>query len=233
MDFQAMINSPGLWITSSIMVFASVIQAFVFLRASLKEANQLGIDRAKYRAGMRSAVITSIGPSFSPVIVLLSMVAVLGAPTTWMRLCDVGAARMELAVVSLASGLAGAEVGAESFGATAFSYSLWAMALNNLGWLVIVLLLTHRMSGIVTKMNEKFDPKWVKLLMGGATLGLFAYLLTNQLVGSGTVKWAAAIISGAIMLILTTALKKHQRIQELALGISMLSGMFLTQAFFA
>ena len=233
MDFQEMINSPGLWITSSIMVFASVIQAFVFLRASLKEANQLGIERSKYRAGMRSAVITSIGPSFSPVIVLLSMVAVLGAPTTWMRLCDVGAARTELAVVSLAGGLAGAEVGAESFGATAFSYSLWAMALNNLGWLVIVLVLTHRMSGIVTKMNAKFDPKWVKLLMGGATLGLFAYLVTNQLVGSGLVKWAAAIISGAIMLILTTALKKHQRIQELALGISMLGGMFLTQAFFA
>ena len=33
-----------------------------------------------------------------------------------------------------------------------------------------------------------------------------------------------------IMLVLTTAFKKHQRIQELALGISMLGGMFLTQA---
>ena len=74
MDFQEMINSPGLWIASSIMVIASVVQAFVFLRASLKEANHLGIERSKLRAGMRSAVITSIGPSFSPVIVLLSMV---------------------------------------------------------------------------------------------------------------------------------------------------------------
>lgn len=111
-----------------------------------------------------------------------------------------------------------------------FSYSLWAMALNNLGWLVIVLLLNHRMSGIVVKMNEKLNPKWVKLLMGGATLGLFAYLLTNQLVGKTSIKWAAAILSGVIMLVLTTAFKKHQRIQELALGISMLGGMFLTQA---
>ena len=169
--FQQMINSPGLWITSGVMVIASVLQAFIFFRTSLKEAKELGIERQKYRAGIRSAVITSIGPSFSPVIVLMSMVAVLGGPTTWMRLCDVGAARTELAVVSLAAGLAGTEVGSASFGSTAFSYSLWAMALNNLGWLVIVLLLTHRMSGIVVKMNTKFDPKWVKLLMGGATLG--------------------------------------------------------------
>lgn len=228
--FQEMINSPGLWVASAFMVIASIAQAFVFFRTSLKEAKKIGIERKRYMAGIRSAVITSIGPSFSPVIVLMSMVAVIGGPTTWMRLCDVGAARTELAVVSLAAGMAGTEVGSATFGSTAFSYSLWAMALNNLGWLVVVVLLTHRMSGIVTKMNTKFDPKWVKLLMGGATLGLFAYLLTNQLVGKAGIKWFAAVLSGAIMLVLTTVFKKHQRIQELALGIAMLGSMFLTQA---
>lgn len=232
MDFQAMINSPILWVLSSLMVIASVGQSLVFLRTSIQEAERIGIERQRYRAGMRSAVITAIGPSFSPVITLLSMVAVIGGPTTWMRLCDVGAARTELAVVAIAAGEAGAEVGAASFGATAFSYSLWAMALNNLGWLVVVLLLTHKMSGIVVAMNEKFDPKWVKLMMGGTTLGLFAYLLANQLVGKTGVKWAAAVISGAAMLILNTTCKKHQRIVELSLGISMLVGMFATQLIF-
>ena len=106
MDFQAMINSPGLWIASSVMVIATMVQALVFFRTSLKEAHEIGIERQRYRAGIRSAIITSIGPSFSPVIVLLSMVAVIGAPTTWMRLCDVGAARTELAVISLAAGMA-------------------------------------------------------------------------------------------------------------------------------
>ena len=230
-SFLEMINSTGLWITSGVMVIASVLQAFIFFRTSLKEAKELGIERQKYRAGIRSAVITSIGPSFSPVIVLMSMVAVLGGPTTWMRLCDVGAARTELAVVSLAAGLAGTEVGSASFGSTAFSYSLWAMALNNLGWLVIVLLLTHRMSGIVVKMNTKFDPKWVKLLMGGATLGLFAYLLTNQLVGKASINYLAALISGATMLFLTKVCRKVAFLQEISLGVSMLAGMFLAQLF--
>lgn len=48
--------------------------------------------------------------------------------------------------------------------------------------------------------------------------------------GKASIKWVAAVLSGAIMLILTTVFKKHQRIQELALGIAMLGGMFLTQA---
>jgi hypothetical protein len=32
------------------------------------------------------------------------------------------------------------------------------MALNNFGWLFVVFILGHRMSKVVTSMNEKYDP---------------------------------------------------------------------------
>ena len=41
--FQQMINSPGLWITSGVMVIASVLQAFIFFRTSLKEAKEKAV----------------------------------------------------------------------------------------------------------------------------------------------------------------------------------------------
>ncbi len=84
-----------------------------------KEASNLGIEKTGIKA-IRSASVTAIGPSLSPVITLLSLVAVIGAPTTWMRLCDVGAARTELGVISLTSNLSGVEVGSAAFGAEAF-----------------------------------------------------------------------------------------------------------------
>lgn len=229
-DFQSMINGADLWIASSLMVMMSLIQAGLFLRTSWKEAGILGFSNKQKTACLRSAALTAAGPSLSPIIIMISMIAIVGGPTTWMVLNNVGAARTELAVVTMAANYAGVEIGAADMGVRAFTYALWAIALNGFGWLFVVWLLNHRMSGIVVKMNEKLNPKWVKLLMGGATLGLFAYLLTNQLVGKTSIKWAAAILSGVIMLVLTTAFKKHQRIQELALGISMLGGMFLTQA---
>lgn len=232
MDFQTMINSPGMWIASSFLVIISVSQAVVFLRAALKEATSLGIDEKKRKAAIRSACITAIGPSLSPVITLLSLVAVVGAPTTWMRLCDVGAARTELGVISLTSTLAGAEVGSASFGTEAFSYALWGMALNNFGWLFLAFILGHRMSGVVEKMNTKYNPVWVKKLLAGATVGLFAYLLANQIQDLQMPKLTPAIISAVVMLLLTTVLKKYQRLQELALGISMLVGMIATQIVF-
>ncbi|MER0283928.1 DUF5058 family protein [Clostridioides difficile] len=229
MKFQEMINSPGLWVVSSFLVIISVVQAIVFMKAALKEASALGIERKGIKAAIRSASVTAIGPSLSPVITLLSLVAVIGAPTTWMRLCDVGAARTELGVISLTSNLSGVEVGSAAFGAEAFSYALWGMALNNLGWLFIVFILGHRMSGIVEKMNMKYNPVWVKKLLAGATVGLFAYLLSNQIKTFEIPKMTPAIISSIVMLVLTTLLKKNQRLQELSLGIAMLIGMFGTQ----
>ncbi|CCL85895.1 TPA: DUF5058 family protein [Clostridioides difficile] len=229
MKFQEMINSPGLWIVSSFLVIISVVQAIVFMKAALKEASNLGIERKGIKAAIRSASVTAIGPSLSPVITLLSLVAVIGAPTTWMRLCDVGAARTELGVISLTSNLSGVEVGSAAFGAEAFSYALWGMALNNLGWLFVVFILGHRMRGIVEKMNMKYNPTWVKKLLAGATVGLFAYLLSNQIKTFEVPKLTPAIISAIVMLVLTTLFKKNQRLQELSLGIAMLIGMFGTQ----
>lgn len=229
MKFQEMINSPGLWIVSSFLVIISVVQAIVFMKAALKEASNLGIERKGIKAAIRSASVTAIGPSLSPVITLLSLVAVIGAPTTWMRLCDVGAARTELGVIYLTSNLSGVEVGSAAFGAEAFSYALWGMALNNLGWLFVVFILGHRMRGIVEKMNMKYNPTWVKKLLAGATVGLFAYLLSNQIKTFEIPKLTPAIISAIVMLVLTTLFKKNQRLQELSLGIAMLIGMFGTQ----
>ncbi|EGT4231425.1 TPA: DUF5058 family protein [Clostridioides difficile] len=229
MKFQEMINSPGLWIVSSFLVIISVVQAIVFMKSALKEASNLGIERKGIKAAIRSASVTAIGPSLSPVITLLSLVAVIGAPTTWMRLCDVGAARTELGVISLTSNLSGVEVGSAAFGAEAFSYALWGMALNNLGWLLVVFILGHRMRGIVEKMNVRYNPTWVKKLLAGATVGLFAYLLSNQIKTFEIPKLTPAVISAIVMLVLTTLFKKNQRLQELSLGIAMLIGMFGTQ----
>ena len=193
-------------------------------------AEKLEMPRERCVAGMRSAMITAIGPAFAPVIVLLALIAVLGAPTAWMRLNDVGAARTELAMVTLSAKVIGVDPQSAAFNLKAYTYSLWGMALNNVGWMLVALLFTHRMGTMVTKLNQKYDPKWIKYLMSGASIGLFAFLLSGQLVNAKINNWYAAFISAASMLLISKIFKKHQRLQELALGISMIVGMLLTTA---
>jgi hypothetical protein len=223
-------NSPGMWIASSIMVIVVFTQSLIYLRSAFKMAEKLEMPRERCVAGMRSAMITAIGPAFAPVIVLLALIAVLGAPTAWMRLNDVGAARTELAMVTLSAKVIGVDPQSAAFNLKAYTYSLWGMALNNVGWMLVALLFTHRMGTMVTKLNQKYDPKWIKYLMSGASIGLFAFLLSGQLVNAKINNWYAAFISAASMLLISKIFKKHQRLQELALGISMIVGMLLTTA---
>jgi len=239
MDLNSVVNSPGLWIASSIMVIVVLVQSIIYLRAALKQAEVLDISKKRCMAGMRSAMITALGPSLSPVIIALALIAILGAPTTWMRMNDIGAARTELAMVTLATQVVGMTPQSADFNLTGYAYALWGMALNNMGWMIVTLVLTPSMTKYVSKLNTKYNPAWIKYLLSGATVGLFAFLLSNALVQvkagalvSNPGVWCAAIVSAISMLVISRAFAKHQRLQEVALGISMLVGMFVTAAIF-
>lgn len=102
MNVNSVINSPGVWAVSSLMIIVLLISACVYVKMALEEAKRIGLERKRCIAGLRSAMITAIGPSLSPVIIAFALIAVIGAPTTWMRMNDVGAARTEIAVIALA-----------------------------------------------------------------------------------------------------------------------------------
>ena len=60
------------------MILMSLIQAGLFLRTSWREAGRLGISQKKRRACLRSATLTALGPSLSPIIIMISSYAFLG-----------------------------------------------------------------------------------------------------------------------------------------------------------
>lgn len=231
MNLASVMNSPGMWIASSIMVIVVVVQSILFLREGFRGAKELGIPHSECIKGMRVALITAIGPSLAPVIILLALIAVLGAPTAWMRLNDIGAARTELAISALSTKLVGVELKPGALDLKAFSYATWGMALNNVGWIVIALIFVGRMNTAIKTINQKYDPRWINLLMVGASIGLFAYLLsTNLIKGGGNL--VAGVVSFLSMYLISKYAGRYQRLQELALGIAMLIGMFVAAALF-
>ena len=217
-----------LWAVSSLMVIVIVIQAVWYLKAALAEAKNLGIPTEDVKNGMRSAMITAIGPSLALVIVLIALINLLGAPTTWMRLNDIGSGRTEVTVTAIASNILGVTAGSKDFGLPHFAFALWSMALNNFGWLIVSLICTGSMAGTVEKMNAKFNPNWTKMIMAGTTLGIFAYLWINSIwkktINNYSV--AAAVFSAVAILLIEKLFGNNKRMQELSLGIAMLIGMF-------
>lgn len=234
MELKDLMNSPMLWAVSSIMVIVVLVQATVFMRQAFKSAEKMGIPKSECMAGMRSAMITAIGPAFSPVIVLIALMAVLGGPTAWMRMNDIGAARTELAMGAIATGMVGSSLEAGKLTMLGFIFALWGMALNNSGWIIFGGYSSPQMGKAVDYMKKKFDQVWVKLIMAAAALGLFSTLLSNAIIKKGGLvpkNLFAGIVAYIAMTVVSHFCKGNQRIQEFSLGLAMLIGMY-TAAFF-
>lgn len=235
MELQALMNSPILWALSSLMVLGVVGECIVFTIICFKHAAKLGVPKSEVVAGMRSAMITAIGPSLAPLITLIALMAVLGGPTGWMRMNDIGAARTELAMCAMAAEMAGSSLDASKITVAGFVFCLWGMALNNSGWIVVGGYGATSLNKAVEYMKNNFNAAWVKLVMAAAALGLFGTLLSNSVIaksGMNTKNLAAAVIAYVTMTAVGMLFKGNKRIQEFSLGIAMLVGMFVTAAIF-
>lgn len=232
MDLKTVINSPGLWVASSFMVIIIIVQSVLFFRKAMQAAKVLNISPERCMSGVRAAAITSIGPAMGPVVILLALMTILGAPTTWMRMTDVGAGRTELAMAALATKIFGIELQSPAFSLDAFSYAVWGMAFNDMGWIVVSLVATCRMQAVIRKINQKYDVKWVKMMTAAAIMGLFGSLLAGATVGAkGYGNIVAAVVAAASMMLISKfVVARYPRMAELALGVSMLIGMFVAAA---
>lgn len=229
MDIGAIQSSIGLWVCSIIMVGIIVVQAILFMNVSRKEAKKLGISEDRQKEAIRSAAITCLGPALALSIMLITLMANLGAPTAWMRMNDVGSGRTELAIASMVADLVEAQPNTPEWALQNFSFAVWAQGIDVAGW-IIGGMVAVILGGKLTKtLNEKFDTVWVKILMSGCLVSLFTYLLINQVYGKPAGNYVSAAIGGVVMLIMNTVFSKNKRMQELSLGIAIFVGAALTQ----
>lgn len=222
-DVSSVSNSLGVWICALIAVSVILIQSVLYVRLAFKNAEKVGLTKQQCVKGLRSGIISSIGPAISVFVVVFGMAAVIGGPLTWMRLSMIGSSPTELSAAQVGAQTLGVELGSQDYDLTALATSWWTMSVNGLGWLLVVVLFTHRMEKLRQKIGGG-DSKWVSILAAAATLGLFGYLSApNILAGGGKL---AAVLGGALSMALLSSLsKKINWLKEYALGFALIIGM--------
>ena len=90
---------------------------------------------------------------------------------------DIGAARTELAMSAIATGMANSSLEPGKLSLMGFIFALWGMALNNAGWIVIGGYSAPVLGKAVEKMKKSFDQTWVKLLMAAAAFWVIFYII--------------------------------------------------------
>lgn len=224
-EYLQIANDPILWLTAMPVVVLVGIQAYVFSKYAFKASKVTSLTKEQCRSAIKTGAVSAIGPALSVFVVMLGMMAVVGAPVTWMRLSVIGAAPTELTASTIGAKAMGVEFGSDQYDVTAFASSVWTMALNGSGWLLFCGLFTHKMDKLQDKIAGG-NADMMGNICGAAVLGTSSYLvMTNSKAGMD--RFISAVVAAVVMVLLTKFSDKMPKLKEYNLGISMIVGMFV------
>lgn len=224
-EYLMIANDPILWLTATPVVILVAIQAFIFSKYAFKASKVTTLTKEQCMKAIKTGAVSAVGPAISVFVVMLGMMAVVGAPVTWMRLSIIGAAPTELTASTIGAQAMGIEFGSAQYDVTAFASSVWTMALNGCGWLLFCGLFTHKMDKLQDKVAGG-NAEMLGNICGAAVLGTASYLVINNS-KAGLDKFVAALVAAGVMIFLTKVSDKMPKLKEYNLGISMVVGMFV------
>ena len=220
---QQVSNSPILWLLCGVTVVVSAIQALLYIKQSIKVTKEANIDPKIPKEAFRVGLISAIGPALGVFIVMVGLMASIGGPMAWMRLSIIGAAATELSAANVAADACGVALGSEQYTLMCLAVSWFTMALNGAGWLLFTGVATPSLETLRDKVSGG-DMKWLVVLSGACSLGIFGYLNAGDILkGIGN---TIAVLAGAIAMVVLvkTVCKKVPKLMEYSLGIAMILG---------
>ena len=221
---QQVSNSPILWLLCGVTVVISAIQTVLYMRQCSKTTRAAGLDPKIPKEAFRVGLISAIGPALGVFIVMVGLMASIGGPMAWLRLSIIGAAATELSAANIGAEACGVTLGTEQYTLICLAVSWFTMALNGAGWLLFTVVATPSLETLRNKVSGG-DMKWLVVLSGACSLGIFGYLNAGEILkGMGN---TLAVLTGAVSMVLLvkTVCKKYPKLMEYSLGIAMIIGM--------
>ena len=124
--------NPTIWVFAAILILLVLVQSALFLRLALRfNKKNLLVSRQEINSAVRTGAVAAIGPSLNSIVVALSLIAMVGSATTFMRCGVIGAPLWELYMANIAASAAGVTFGSTEFTKSVMTLCLFCMVF---GW---------------------------------------------------------------------------------------------------
>jgi len=182
------------------------------------------------KIALKTGGVVAIGPAISVFVLALSMISLLGAPATLMRIGIIGSASTEMTAATVGAMMAGVSLGAEELTLAAFGCAMFGCAVMSCGYLIMIPILSRGLGkGLQKLFAPKADGKKGKaaVFFGAIFPVLFILLLTLTQIANGLDYVGALIVAGIVSMTVDKIAKKKniKWLKEWGMGISVLAGM--------
>ncbi|GAA6515102.1 DUF5058 family protein [Merdimmobilis hominis] len=178
----------------------------MFTKKAMKDGKRMGITDEQFKTAISASFTASIGPSIVILIGMVSLLASVGGPLSWMRLAYIGSVTFELGAADKAATAAGAQLGTSSMTAEVFACCAWVMCICCLGWIIVSALFTDKMDVLRAKASGG-SPEKLAIISAGGTMGAFSYMTFDRAFPLN-VQTYAAVIGFVVMFVLISYGKK-------------------------
>ena len=224
-------NGPVMWIISLLTVGLVAFQAVLIYQLTKRYAEaKKALTPEEMQIALKTGGVVAVGPAVSVFILALTMMGLMGAPATLMRVGIIGSASTEMTAATVGAMMAGVSMGADEMTMAAFGCAMFGCAVMSSGYLIMIPILSRGLGkGLQKLFAPKADGKKGKaaVFFGAIFPLLFILLLTLTQVANGMDYVGALIAAGIVSMTLDKIAKKNniKWLKEWGMGFAVLAGM--------
>ena len=224
-------NGPVMWGIALLTIAVVVVQAALIYRLTKRRVEKEGtLTKEEIRMALKTGGATAIGPAISVFVLALSMISLLGAPATLMRIGIIGSASTEMTAANMGALLTGVTLGAEELTITAFGAAMLACAFMSCGYLILIPIISRGLGKPLQKIfTSGEDGKPTKLAIFFSTVfpAVFFLVLAATQIAQG-LDYLAVMIVGAVVMFVLNKIASERKLEWLkawSMGIAVLVAM--------
>jgi hypothetical protein len=220
-----------IWVFAAILISLVLVQSFLFLRLALNfnKKNNL-VNAVEMKSAAQTGAIAAIGPSISSIVVALSLIAMVGSATTFMRCGVIGAPGWELFMANIAAQTAGVEFGSAEFTPAIFTFCIFCMVFGSAPYFINTIVMLKPLDNMVEKAKEKKNKvSFMPYLSSSAMFGLLGYSICDYFKSAASI--CAIIASGIAYVLFDKLAQKTGKpiVGSFSLAVGMIVGMIVGQ----
>jgi hypothetical protein len=225
--------NPTLWLFAGILIVWVLVQSGLFYRHTMafNKRNNL-LTKEEINDCMKVGAAAAVGPAMNAIAVALTLIAMVGYATTFMRCGVIGAPGWELYMANIAATTAGVALGSEGMTEAIFTFAIFCMVTASAPYFINCIIMLKPLDLAVEKARKGSGISYTNYMGNAAMFGMLSATIIDYFFQKDNC--AALIVSTIAAIVVNAIVKKtgSKALSTFSMVICMIFGMIAGQVVF-
>ncbi len=225
--------NPTLWVFASILIVWVLVQSGLFYRLTMafNKKNNL-LSKEEINDCLKVGASAAVGPAMNAIAVALTLIAMVGSATTFMRCGVIGAPGWELYMANIAATTANVTLGTEEVTGALFTFAIFCMVWASAPYFINCMIMLKPLDLAVEKARQGSGISYTSYMGNAAMFSMLSYNIVKYFYNKAELSALLASTIAAIILNIIVKKTGSKTLGTFSMVICMICGMIAGQIVF-